>query len=249
MPIQFTVSPDHNAARVSSWYIFNSRLGRILGESFHLELYDDFTAMRDAVMNDRVELIYANAFDTALLVRDKGFLPVARGAHHSDETIVAVAASNPASAVTDLQPPLSVAATTAPDVEMIGRILLEPADIAQNNLNIIEQPSYVQVAKALIQGGAQAGFFLGESFEELSSLVKNQLKPVVSSRIYVVCHAMLLSPAHKSLRDALETALVAMKNNSADAKLLTELGLGSGFEAMGQEEAEFMIDLMDTLLP
>jgi hypothetical protein len=33
-----------------------------------------------------------------------------------------------------------------------------------------------------------------------------------------------------------------------DNEVLDALGLPNGFEAMNQEEAEFMIDLMDTLL-
>ena len=43
-------------------------------------------------------------------------------------------------------------------------------------------------------------------------------------------------------------ALLGMGREPADADVLAALGLPGGFELMTQEQAEFMIDLMDTLL-
>jgi phosphonate transport system substrate-binding protein len=43
-------------------------------------------------------------------------------------------------------------------------------------------------------------------------------------------------------------ALLGIGQQPGDSEVLDALGLPDGFEAMSQEEAEFMIDLMDTLL-
>ena len=43
-------------------------------------------------------------------------------------------------------------------------------------------------------------------------------------------------------------ALLGIGRTQGDADVLDALGLSSGFEPMTQEQAEFMIDLMDTLL-
>jgi phosphonate transport system substrate-binding protein len=249
MPLQFTISPDYNANRLSQWFILNSRLQRCLGESCHLELHDDFGALRDAINGGRVDVIYANAFDTAIVLREKGFVPVARGGERSDEALVAVHASSPVAKVADFKPGLRVVSTDAPDVETIGRILLEPADLDRSNVGLSYQKNYVLVAKSLINGEADAGFFLKESYDDLSDLVRRQLRPVVSSRIYVVRHALLVSPALAARREMLLAGLLSMSGNPADRELLAELGFPEGWKPLEAEEAEFMVDMMETLLP
>jgi phosphonate transport system substrate-binding protein len=249
MAYQFTISPDFNANQLSPWYIFNNRLQKFLGESCHLELYDDFAALKSAEEAGKVDVIFANAFDIAYLVREKGYVAVASGANRSDEASIAVRADSSVQGVTDFDKGLKVAATDAPDVEMIGRILLEPADIYTDDIQIQRTGNYVTVAKALINGAADAGFFLKRSYDELSDLVRQQVRPVVSSHIYVVQHALLLSPALAEKRDHLLASLTGMVNDAADKSLLEEMGMPSGWQAMEQEDAEFMIDMMDTLLP
>lgn len=249
MAYQFTISPDFNANQLSPWYIFNNRLQQFMGDSCHLELYDNFQSLRSAEEAGKVDIIFANAFDTAFLVREKNYIPVARGADRSDEALVAVHANSPVNAVEDFEPGLRVSATDAPDVEMIGRILLEPADLNRDNVKILRTDNYVTVAKALMNGEADAGFFLRASYDNLSGLVRGSLKPVVSSHIYVVCHALLVSPALADKRESLITKLTAMTSDSKDAELLSEIGMPGGWTAMDREDAEFMIDMMNTLLP
>lgn len=249
MAIQFTISPDFNSSRLSQWFIFNSRLQHFLGEACHLELYDDFRSLREAIDAGRVDIIYANAFDTSMLLREKGFVPVAHGGERSDEALVAVAAASPFQKLTDLRPGLRVVSTDAPDVETIGWILLEPADLDRDNVGLSHRGNYVLVAKALINGEADAGFFLKESFDDLSGLVRGQIRPLVWSRIYVVRHALLLAPAHADKRGRLMDGLLSMATNPADRDLCEELGFPAGWRALEQEDAEFMVDMMETLLP
>ena len=249
MSYQFTISPDFNANQLSPWYIFNNRLQKFIGDACRLELYDDFKSLKDALDAGKVDIIFANAFDTAFLVREKGFVPVARGTDRSDEAMVAVVDGSPVRKVEDFKPGLKVASTDAPDVEMIGRILLEPADLNRENVKILQSKNYVTVAKALINRDADAGFFLKRSYDELSELIRNQLRAVVSSHIYVVSHALLLAPGLAGKRDSLLADLGKMTSDPVDAELLAELGMPKGWQGMDHEEAEFMIDMMDTLLP
>jgi len=249
MAYQFTISPDFNSNQLSSWFIFNNRLQKFLGDATHLQLYDDFQSLREAEDRGEVDIIFANAFDTAFLVREKGFIPVARGADRSDEALIAVAAESPVSHVTDFKPGVKVAATDAPDVEMIGRILLEPADLDRDNISLLRKENYVTVAKSLIQGDADAGFFLRTSYDDLSDLIRRQLQAVVSSHIYVVCHALLISPKLAERQDSLLKGLQSMTGNVEDSALLDEIGMPGGWVAMEREDAEFMIDMMNTLLP
>ena len=186
MSLQFSISPDFNADQLSQWFIFNTWMQRALARPIHFEPYDEFAALRAALAADKVDLIYANPFDTAFLVREQGFLPIARARRRSDEAIVAVAAGSPARRIADLASPLRVAATDAPDVEMIGRILLEPAGLGRGDIQLT--------------------------------------------------------------RKALLASLLAMHLSERSSHLLADLGFLDGWEEMTLEDAEFMIDLMDTLI-
>ncbi len=248
MTLQFAVSPDHNAAQLAPWFIFNTLLQQSLGRPCHLAAETNFDSLRKVLDASAIDIIYANAFDTAFLVREKGFLPVARGTGRSDEALVAVRPSHPARTAHDFVAPLKIAATDAPDVEMIGRILLEPSGIGPSDIEIIRCPNYVLVAKTLISANADAGFFLAESFDNLSHLVRRELRDVVRSKIYVIRHAWLIAPWLAELRTALLSVLMGMTKDEPGRALLAELGQPGGWEEMTSEDAEFMIDLMSTLV-
>ena len=48
--------------------------------------------------------------------------------------------------------------------------------------------------------------------------------------------------------DKVRDVLLALKDDADGQAVLAELGMPQGFEAVNEEEAEFMIDLMETLL-
>jgi len=247
MTFQLTVSPDFTPERISGWFIFNTWLQRQLEQGMHLELYDSFTAQRAAIAEDKVDLIYANPFDAAMLVREKGFSAVARPRGKSDEALVVVKTEHSAQGVEDLAPGLRISSTDDPDVHMMCMIMLEPADLNQDNIQLKQCDSYVLVAKDLLRGEADAGFFLQEAFAGLSPSIRKELRPLVTSQIQVIQHVLLAGPGLSAHRDTLLQALIAMEGDPKGQAVLESLGL-PGWEAVDQEQVEFMIDLMDTLI-
>ena len=129
MSYLFTVSPDFTPVHLSGWYIFNTWLQRQSGTAIHLEMYNNFQTQRNVIQNDQVDLIYANPFDAAMLVREKGFLPLVKASGVSDEAIIAVKADNAVEDVAHLSPGITVAVTEDPDVTMMGMIMLEAGDL------------------------------------------------------------------------------------------------------------------------
>lgn len=248
MTLQLTVSPDFSPEHIAGWYVFNTWLQRVLSERVHLELYDDFESQRAAIAADQVDLIYANPYDAAMLVRDKGFVALAAPTGKADEAVIAVTEQAPFQAVEDLRPGLRIAQTRDPDVNLIGMIMLEPADLDAGNTQTLTTSSYVLVAKQLLQGKADCGFFLKAAYDDLSPPIRRQLRPLVASQISVVRHVLLAGPRVQPWLDALHDRLLAMNEpGHEDGKVLAALGL-SGWEAQDQEDTEFMIDLMDTLM-
>ena len=247
MTLQFAISPDVNIQNVTDWFIFNTKLQRITGEAFHPTAYTDFADLHAAFEESRADLVYANAADTAYLVRDKGYLPIAWASGMAKEATVVVSADSEIQKVTDLTSPLTAAATDAPDVERICRILLEPADLAYPDIEVSLRPNPVLVAKAVMQGQAQVGFFPQNAYDELSSMVKMQLRELIRSRIYVVRSSLLASPGIAHLVEPIWKGLEQLSADPATKDLLTALGSPQGWERLEREDTEFMIDLMDAL--
>lgn len=248
MTRQFAISPDVNVRNITDWFILNTKLQRMTDDTFHATTYDDFADLHSAFGADQVDLVFANAADTAMLVRDKGFHPIAAPAEVSNEAAVIVSGESDFAALEDLGERLVAAATDAPDVERICRILLEPADLDRDAIELSIKPNPVMVAKALLNGDVQAGFLPKEAYDELSNVIKDQLRILISSQIYVVRHCLLAAPSIAHLVDTIWAGLEQMAGNPADEELLAGLGAPQGWQRMTMEDTDFMIDLMDALI-
>ncbi|MBL0125665.1 MAG: PhnD/SsuA/transferrin family substrate-binding protein [Betaproteobacteria bacterium] len=243
---QLTVSPDFSPDHISGWFIFNTWLQKQLDQHIHLELYDHFASQRVAIAADKIDLIYANPFDAAMLVREKGFIGIARPRGKVDEAIIAVNSEAAAHCVEDLKPGITVASTDDPDVRMMGMIMLEPADIGNHNIQFKACETYVIVAKELLRGGADAGLFLKQAYDDMSAVIRKGLRPLVTSDIQVVQHMLMVGPRMAGHADALRKTLSEMAAEPKGVNVLADLGF-AGWELVDEEEVEFMIDLMDTL--
>jgi phosphonate transport system substrate-binding protein len=246
MTLFFTVSPDFNAKYLPGWFVVNTWLQRQLDEGIHLETFDDFDSLHAALRSDSIDLIYANPFDAARLVRDHGFLAVARPHQRPDEAVVAVRADSAVRSVDDLLPGTRIATTDNPDVHMMCMIMIEPADLDAGNVFQQQRPSYVLVAKSLLSGEADVGFFLAETFDELSATVRNDLRVLVRSQIQVVSHVLLVHPRIANRIGPLRECLLSMAGDARGRAALEDVGIRS-WEAVDQEDVEFMIDLMTAL--
>jgi phosphonate transport system substrate-binding protein len=247
MSYVFTVSPDFSPDYLAGWFVFNTWLQKTLGCRFHFELMEDFPALHRAIAEDRIDLIYANPYDAAMLVRAKGFTALAKPKGGADEVVLAVASANVAQAVEDLPTGIKVASTDDPGVHLIGMILLEPAGLHRGNTKFSVVGNYVLVAKKLLQGECEVGVFLAKAFDELSHPVRCQLRPLVRSDIQVIHHALMAGPRLAADQIVLlRQALLELDCDNKGQILLKQLGFG-GWERVEPEETEFMIDLMDTL--
>ncbi len=243
---QLTVSPDFTPEHIPGWYIYNTWLQRNLGLHFHLEMYDSFDAQRQAILDNRVDLIYANPYDASMLVREKGFRAVTRPTGVADECVVVVPVDSPAQCVEDLQPNIRIASTNDPDIHLVGMIMLEPADLNADNVQSIVVDGYVLVAKALLKGDADVGFFLKDAWDGLSNMVRKQLRPLVTSQISDIQHVLLVGPRLMDSAEDIQGLMLRMPQIEKGAGVLEALGF-EGWAAVDQEDTEFMIDLMDTL--
>jgi phosphonate transport system substrate-binding protein len=225
---------------------FNTWLQKHTGLALHLEMYNDFQSQRAAIEADKIDLIYANPFDAAMLVREKGFLPLVKAEGEADEAIIAVNADSPINDVADLLPGTRVAFTDDPDVRLMGMIMLEPGDLDTDNIVPLSADNYVLVAKHLLKGEADVGIFLAEAYDDLSAMIKKQLKVLVRSQISVIHHGLMIGPKLQDRRSEIQQLLIDMHHQDKGPGVLNSLGF-SAWQKVDDEEMEFMIDLMATL--
>ncbi|MFV0428601.1 MAG: PhnD/SsuA/transferrin family substrate-binding protein [Arachnia sp.] len=247
MRYHFALSPDVNLQAISDWFIFNTKLQRITGETFHATQHEDYDQLHAAFERDEADLVFASAADTTHLIRDRGYAPLVSAKSVVSEAAIIVAEEGPIQKITDFGSQLRAAATDSPDIERICRILVEPADIGPENLEILPKPNSIGVAKAVLVGEAEAGFLNASSLAGMSNVTKRMLRTLITSHIYVVRTILLASPALSHLIDTLRDGLLAMNDNLADEDLLAGLGAPEGWEAIDIDQAEFMIDLMSAL--
>jgi len=98
-----------------------------------------------------------------------------------------------------------------------------------------------------IEGEAQVGFFLAEIFHSFSRLTKAQLSVLIESDLADISHVLLIKEGFADSQILMD-AILNLHKDEDGKEVLTELGMAQGFEAMSEEDGEFMIDLMETLL-
>jgi phosphonate transport system substrate-binding protein len=246
-----TVSPDFSPDYIAGWYIFNTWLQKQTNQAIHLELYNSFEQQRKDIQDDKIDIIYANPYDAAILIREKGFIAIAAPKNKSDEAMICVNTESSFQSVEDLKEGCTVATANDPEVSTIGMIMLEPADLSADNITVTEHKNYVMVAKDLINQKADAGFFLKEAYDDMSKFIKSQIRPIVTSQISVIRHAFLVGPSFFENSDItqedMRELITTMHENAKGSSTLKSLGFNQ-WENQNHEDAEFMIDLMDTLV-
>ena len=248
MTLNFLIAPDFAPERFAGWHMLNTVLQK--KTDLHLHLLTPTTAAEQSqlIADGNVDLVYANPFDAAEMVRNAGFVAIARPVGKPDEMVIATGAESAANSVEDLQPGCKIALTDNKDVKLIGLRLLEPADLTEADVQWQLVDTYQAAARMAIKGEVDASFFLAEAFHSLSRLTKTQLKPLIESKLADITHVLLIHPRIGDGLDKLKDALVSLTGTPDGQPVLEELGIEKGFEAMSVEDGEFMIDLMDTLL-
>ena len=232
------IAPDFSPERFAGWHMFNTLIQKRANLNMHLNIPTSHAEQETVISEGDIQVIYANPFDAATLIREHGYHAVARPIGKSDEMVIAAAANSDINSLDDIKAGATIAMADNRDVKLIGLRLLEAVDIEEADLNWSVTETYQAAARQVIKGEAQAAFFLAEIFHSFSRLTKAQLSVLIESDLADISHDT----------DILMDAILNLHNDDDGKEALTELGMPQGFEAMNEEDAEFMIDLMQTLL-
>lgn len=248
MTLNLLIAPDFAPERFAGWHMLNTLLQRKSGLAVHLLTPASAAEQAELIAADRADVVYANPFDAASMIREGGYQAIARPVGKADEMVIATGSASPLNAIEDLRAGCRIALTDNRDVKLIGLRLLEAADLSEADVQWQLVDTYQAAARLAIKGEVDASFFLAEAFHSLSRLTLTQLKPLIESRLADITHVLLMHPRAAAEAAALSGALLGLTGSSDGQPVLDELGMPRGFEAMSAEDAEFMVDLMDTLL-
>ena len=241
------IAPDFSPERFAGWHMFNTLIQKRANLNMHLNIPTSHAEQETVISEGDIQVIYANPFDAATLIREHGYHAVARPIGKSDEMVIAAAANSDINSLDDIKAGATIAMADNRDVKLIGLRLLEAVDIEDNDLNWSVTETYQAAARQVIKGDAQAAFFLAEIFHSFSRLTKAQLSVLIESDLADISHVLLIKDGFPDT-DILMDAILNLHNDDDGKEALAELGMPQGFEAMDEEDAEFMIDLMQTLL-
>ena len=241
------IAPDFSPERFAGWHMFNTLIQKRANLNMHLNIPTSHAEQETVISEGDIQVIYANPFDAATLIREHGYHAVARPIGKSDEMVIAAAANSDINSLDDIKAGATIAMANNRDVKLIGLRLLEAVDIEEADLNWSVTETYQAAARQVIKGDAQAAFFLAEIFHSFSRLTKAQLSVLIESDLADISHVLLIKDGFPDT-DILMDAILNLHNDDDGKEALTELGMPQGFEAMNEEDAEFMIDLMQTLL-
>lgn len=240
------IAPDFSPERFAGWHMFNTLMQKRADMHLHLVTPASYTEQEEKINAGNIDLIYANPFDAATLIREKGYRAIARPIGKSDEMVIAAAEKSAINTLEDLSKGATVAMADNRDVKLIGLRLLEAVDLEESDLNWEVTENYQAAARKVIKDEAQAAMFLAEVFHGLSRLTKMQLTVLIESDLATISHVLLVKDGFDK-EDELTQAVLDFHKDDEGKATLTELGMAEGFEAMSEEDAEFMIDLMETL--
>ena len=248
MSLNVLIAPDFAPDRFAGWHMLNTLLQKRTGQAIHLLTPASAAEQAQLIADGKADVVYANPFDASVMVREQGFRAFARPVGKSDEMVIATGAGSPANVVEDLKPGCRIALTDNRDVKLIGLRLLEPADLTEADIQWQMVDNYQAAARLAMKGEVDASFFLAEAYHSLSRLTKSQLKTLIESRLADITHVLLAREGVAEHVPALRDALTGMAGSPDGQVVLDELGIPKGFEPVSDEDVEFMLDLMETLL-
>lgn len=247
MIYNFLIAPDFAPERFAGWHMLNTLLQRHSDIGLHLLTPASHVEQDQLIAQQDISLIYANPFDAATLIREQGYRAIARPVGKSDEMVIATATNSDIKALEDIKAGSKVAMANNRDVKLIGLRLLEAVDLTEADLNFQITESYQAAAREVIKGQADVAFFLADIFAGFSKFTHAQLNVLIESDLADISHVLLVKEDFEHI-EAVEQVILSLQDLPEAQTLLNELGFERGFEAMDGESAEFMIDLMETLL-
>ena len=231
--LNLLITPDFPPEFFANWHMFNTQLQRALDTAIRLQTPTGYREQQDLLDSETVALVYANPFDAGSLMRDKGYIALAKPDLPSDQVLVVVKADSEIAALSDLPADSRVLVTANCDIERIGLDVLQGTAITADSVQWLHARTFTELARRLMANEAEIGLFLASSFRSLNSGTQGSLKILFETEFEDFGHVMLLHPDFADQADKLRAALLNMAQSPVSRMTLEDLGMAKGFVAAG----------------
>ncbi|WP_369583074.1 PhnD/SsuA/transferrin family substrate-binding protein [Kingella oralis] len=231
--LNLLITPDFPPEFFANWHMFNTQLQRALDTVIRLQTPTGYREQQDLLDSETVALVYANPFDAGSLMRDKGYIPLAKPDLPSDQVLVVVNAQSAFAALGDLPADSRVLITANRDMESIGLGVLQGTAITADTVQWLHARTFTELARRLMANEAEIGLFLASSFRGLNTGTQGSLKILFETEFEDFGHVMLLHPDFADQADKLRAALLNMAQSPVSRMTLADLGMAKGFVAAG----------------
>ena len=227
------IAPDFSPEFFANWHMFNTQLQRALDTTIHLQMPAGYREQNDLIDSETIALVYANPFDAGSLMREKGYIALAKPNLPSDQVLVVANAQSALAALSDLPADSRVLITANRDMERIGLDVLQGTAITADSVQWLPTRTFTELARRLMANEAEIGLFLASSFRSLNASTQGSLKILFETQFDSFGHTMLLHPDFAEQADKLREVLVNMVQSPVNKMTLEDLGMAKGFVALG----------------
>ena len=231
--LNLLITPDFPPEFFANWHMFNTQLQRALDTAIRLQTPTGYREQQDLLDSETVALVYANPFDAGSLMRDKGYIPLAKPDLPSDQVLVVANAQSAFATLGDLPADSRVLVTANCDIKRIGLDVLQGTEITADTVQWLHARTFTELARRLMANEAEIGLFLASSFRSLNAGTQGSLKILFETEFEDFGHVMLLHPDFADQADKLRAALLNMAQAPVSRMTLEDLGMAKGFVAAG----------------
>ncbi len=248
--LRVSIAPDIHPEFLAGWHIFLRHLQKQVDVSMDISSYANFGELRAGLEQEQVDMIFASASDCSYLVLQKGFIALARP--ESDVTEIVVLCRNDATYqhIEDMEGRQNrIACADSPEVKHLGLILLEAANVNDEELVLSSTQSHLLAAKQLMNAEVDLAFVPTDIYEGWSATLRNSMRPLVQTMkddVEGLSHVLLLSPQYQHLVAGLKSELNLI-NGSGQQRLLQDINIHKWHVLEDNADIDYLIDLVDTL--
>lgn len=218
---RLSVCPHDTAKNLFGWFALNTYLQRQLGCGIHFEPAENFLVERDQVLNNPIEIVYANPYSALLFAERKGHIPVARVVGLHDETLLVTRKGSELPAEGEL---LIASATDKLIVHPLGVTLLDEVGIDAARVRYQFVGTHPKVAQTVLKGEAHAGFVFNETWRGLANTTRADLDVLAQTTDGTAFHCFCVGPEWADRADEVRAILTGMNTDPKGRATLADLG-------------------------
>jgi ABC-type phosphate/phosphonate transport system substrate-binding protein len=167
-------------------------------------------------------LLFAKPFEACLMMKQYGFIPLARPIADADEVVI-LTRSDDTRSLSDYEGVSVGTATKDSFVYLLGRFLCDENGLDSAKFVFDFSGNEIKALQTLIRKKCDLVFMLKKTYEGLSSFSKNNVRKLDESQTDFACHFFCVAPHLQEQGEALVEVLLEMAQEEQGEKILQDI--------------------------